>query len=136
MLLDWLDSHSFVYIGPIGTPTYTQGNTLDLAFSTGPLPAYTTLASHLDLTSDYCSLLITVYWDLYINEPIRHFRLDTLDIDIFKNILQSNLVHYLILTDIPDIADLDSKALQITQLLQNTYSKVVKRITGHNTGQL
>jgi hypothetical protein len=87
VLLDWLDSHSFVYIGPIGTPTYTQGNTLDLAFSTGPLPVYTTLASHLDLISDYYSLLITVYWNLYINEPIRHLRLDTLDIDIFKNIL-------------------------------------------------
>ncbi len=111
MLLDWLDSHSFVYIGPIGTPTHTQGNTLDLAFSTSPLPAYTTLASHLDSTSDHYSLLITVHWDSRTNELIRCLRLDTLDIDIFKNTLQSSLAHCLALIDVPGIADLDSEAL-------------------------
>ena len=114
VLLDWLDSHSFVYIGPVGTPTHNQGNTLDLAFSTGPLPAYTTLASHLDSPSDHCSLLTTVRWDSRTNEPIRRLRLDTLDIDIFKNTLQSSLVYCFTLTDIPGIADLDSEALQIT----------------------
>jgi hypothetical protein len=135
VLLDWLDSYSFVYIGLIGIPIYNQGNILDLAFSTGPLPVYITLTSHLDSISDHCSLLITVRWDSRINEPIRHLRLDTLNIDIFKNTLQSSLAHCPVLTDIPDIADLDSETLQITQLLQDTYSKVAKRTTGCNTGQ-
>jgi endonuclease/exonuclease/phosphatase family metal-dependent hydrolase len=61
VLLDWLDSYSFVYISLVSTPTHNQGNTLDLVFFTSPLLAYTTLTSHLDLTSDHCSLLITVY---------------------------------------------------------------------------
>ena len=55
--------------------------------------------------------------------------------DIFKNTLQSGLVHCLALTDVPGITDLDSEALQITQSLQEAYSKVAKRITGYNTGQ-
>ena len=136
VLLDWLDSHSFVYIGPISTPTHNQGNTLDLAFSTSPLPVYTTLTSHLDSISDHYSLLIIIRWDSHTNEPIRHLRLDTLDMDIFKNTLQSGLVHCLALTDVPGITDLDSEALQITQSLQEAYSKVTKRTIGHNTGQL
>ena len=117
MLLNWLDSYSFAYIGPISAPTHSQGNTLDLAFSTSPLPVYTTLASHLDTTSDYCSLLTTVRWDSRINEPVRRLRLDTLDVDVFKNTLQSSLALYPALKDVPGPADLDSEALQLTQSL-------------------
>jgi hypothetical protein len=111
VLLDWLDSYSFAYISPISAPIYSQGNTLDLAFSTSPLPAYTTLASHLDTTSDHCSLLIIVRWDSRINEPVRRLRLDTLDVDVFKNTLQSSLALYPALKDVPGPADLDSEAL-------------------------
>jgi hypothetical protein len=112
--LDWLGTYGFAYTGSIGTPTHSQDNTLDLAFSTGPLLAYTTLAHQFDTTSDHYSLRTTVCWDSRISEPVRRLRLDTLDLAIFKNTLQSSLALHPALKDALNAADLDSEALQLT----------------------
>jgi len=87
MLLDWLDTHSFAYIGPIGVFTHNQGNILDLAFSFGPLSVYTTLARYLDTTSDHAFLLTIVCWDSRLKELTKYLRLNTLDPDVFTNTL-------------------------------------------------
>jgi hypothetical protein len=105
--LSWLDLHSFTYTGVIGAPTHNQGNTLDLAFLTGPLTAYTASTSHLDSTSDHSSLLTTVNWSTRNDEPVKRLKLDTLDRELFTDLLRTNLTLLPALKEIPLPSDLD-----------------------------
>jgi hypothetical protein len=133
-LLNWLDLYSFTYTGVIRAPTHNQGNTLDLAFLTGPLTAYTASASHLDSTSDHSSLLTTVNWSTRNDEPVKRLKLDTLDRELFTDLLRTNLTLLPALEEIPLPLDLDQEAQGLSQALNRAYSGAAKRTTGRNTG--
>jgi hypothetical protein len=66
--------------------------------------------SHLDSTSDHNSLLITVNWSTRNNEPAKRLKLDTLDQELFTNLLRINLTLLLTLEEIPLLVDLDQEA--------------------------
>jgi hypothetical protein len=96
-----------LYIGVIGAVTHRQGNTLDLAFLTGLLSATTAPARHLDTTSDYSSLLITVNWNSCTAKLVKKLRLDILDQELFIDLLQIGLALLIDLEENPLLLDLD-----------------------------
>jgi endonuclease/exonuclease/phosphatase family metal-dependent hydrolase len=67
---DWLDQAYFTYTAQPGVATHIRGNVLDLAFISGPYTASTSLAEHLQVTSDHSPLLTTINWDLKHSQSV------------------------------------------------------------------
>ena len=134
---NWLDTHSFNLLSPIGEATHNRGNVLDLAFLSGPYTADTTIAQHLDSTSDHRSLLTTLDLDTRTEDPIRRLRIDTLDDKLFTTLLAEN-IRNLAIQPTPTLittADLDRLASDITQTIQMAYTGSAQRSLSQNTGQ-
>ncbi|EED20817.1 reverse transcriptase, putative [Talaromyces stipitatus ATCC 10500] len=92
--INWLDLQGLVLISNIDCPIHERGNVLDLSFASSPLAlagAKTSIASHLDATSDHQPLITTVPWDQRYKETAQKLRFDTLDHTSFLSLLASNL---------------------------------------------
>ena len=133
--VDWLDNASFMFTSEIGSATQNHGNTLDLAFITGPLVAITTIAEHMDVTSDHSPLLTTINWSSRGAEPIKRLRFDTIDAERFKDLLQTSLSYPSVLADSPTAKEIDSAAVNLTKAISGAYIGSAKRSLGQNTGQ-
>jgi ribonuclease HI len=133
--VNWLDANSFTYSSEIGAITHRCGNTLDLAFSAGPLSIITAVAEHMNITSDHLPLLTTVNWSTRGAEPIRRLRPDTINEEIFTDELQAILALSLPLTDAPSMEELDLAATSLTEAVGKAFSRSATRTTGQNTGQ-
>lgn len=131
----WLDQNNFMFTSEVGQATQDCGNTLDLAFLTGPLLAITTQAEHMDVTSNYSPLLTTINWDSRIQEPIKRLRPETVDNERFTDLLQTNLASLRMLPDAPTTEELDSTAVNLTRAISEAYIGSAKRLLGQNTGQ-
>lgn len=67
----WTDNLSLSLTSEIDIPTHKQGNVLDLAFTSSSLMALgveTSVAIHLDITSDHYPLLTEILWDQRFKE--------------------------------------------------------------------
>jgi hypothetical protein len=131
----WLDNNNFAFTSEVGEPTQNYGNTLDLAFLTGPLFAITTKSEHMDTTSDHSPLITTINWSSRGQEPIKRLRLDTIDKEQFADLLQNFLTDIPALTDAPSTEELDSTAVNLTKAISEAYIGSAKRSLGQNTGQ-
>ena len=131
----WLNNNNFAFTSEVGEPTQNYGNTLDLAFLSGPLFAITTKSEHMDTTSDHSPLITTINWSSRGQEPIKRLRLDTIDKEQFTDLLQNFLVDILALTDAPSTEELDSTAVNLTKAISEAYIGSAKRSLGQNTGQ-
>jgi Endonuclease-reverse transcriptase len=131
----WLDNNNFAFTSEVGKPTQNYGNTLDLAFLTGPLFAITTKSEHMDTTSDHSPLITTINWSSRGQEPIKRLRLDTINKEQFTDLLQNFLVDIPALTDAPSTEELDSTAVNLTKAISEAYIGSAKRSLGQNTGQ-
>src|SRR5438045_874306 len=109
----WLDNHNFAFTSEVSEPTQNHGNTLDLAFLTGPLSAITMKSEHMDTTSDHSTLITTVNWSSRGQEPMKRLRLNTIDKEQFVDLLQNFLNDIQALTDAPYTEELDSNAANL-----------------------
>lgn len=132
--VEWLESNNFYFISEIGKPTHRAGNTLDLAFLTGPLSASTIRSKHLDVTSDHYPLKTTIEWGSRASEPTKRLRLDTLDEKLFAESLPALLPEPLGPGQQVSEAILDSTAQDITLALQQAFQSSAKRALGQQTG--
>ena len=133
-LIEWLDKNSVVYTSEKGVPTHKQGNVLDLAFLSSNLTAITSVAEHLDVTSDHTPLLTSVNWDPQAHQPPKRLRIDTLDIELFTALLQPNLCALPRLTGLSTTEDLDNAASGLTEAVSRAFNGSAKRSLGQNTG--
>jgi len=132
--IEWLDNNLFVFTSEVGASTHSKGNVLDLAFLTGPLTASTTLAYHLDCTSDHTPLLTSINWNARLYSPSKRLRVDTLNQEVFTALLSANCNALCPLPASPTDADLDQAASDLTQAISKAYNGSAKRTLGRNTG--
>jgi len=132
--IEWLDNNLFVFTSENGASTHTKGNVLDLAFLTGPLTASTTLAHHLDCTSDHTPLLTSINWNARSYNLSKRLRVDTLDQKVFTALLSENCKALSPLPTSPTGADLDQAASNLTQAISKAFNGSAKRTSGQNTG--
>ena len=126
----WLDNNNFAFTSEVGEPTQNYGNTLDLAFLTGPLFAITTKSEHMDTTSDHSPLITTINWSSRGQEPIKRLRLNTIEKEQFTDLLQNFLANILALTDAPSTEELDYTAVNLTKAISEAYIRSAKRSLG------
>lgn len=131
---DWLDSNSFSFTSEIGVSTHVRGNVLDLAFISGLPAAATHHARYMDVTSDHTPLLTEINWDLRFHRPQKKLRIDTLDQELFTDLLTENCSTLPLLTDSPSTTDLDKAAQSLTQAISQALKGSAKRTTGQNSG--
>jgi len=131
---DWLDQAHFIYTAQPGVATHIRGNILDLAFISGPYTASTTIAKHLQVTSDYSPLLTTINWDLKRSQIVRRLRLDTLDHKQFITLLKEALLSIPISPLVPTTEELDAFAAGLTRAISTAYNGSAKRSYGQGTG--
>jgi hypothetical protein len=125
-----------VFILEIDTPTHDRGNTLDLAFVSGPLAlagACTKVAEHLDATSDHHPLLTTLPWGQRHQEAPQRLKFSTLDLPRFHSLLALNT------SNLPTTAgsedELDSLADGITSAIHSAYVASALRSLPQGGGQ-
>ena len=133
--VQWLDTNSFFLTSEVGIATQKHGNTLDLAFSAGPLPVISATATHMDVTSDHSPLLSTINWSTRGSEPVKRLRPDTIDKELFSSLLQTALAPSSTLRDSPCPEELDLIASNLTTAISEAYTGSAKRTLGRNTGQ-
>src|SRR5438045_2707594 len=104
----WLDNHNFAFTSEVSELTQNHGNTLDLAFLTGPLSAITTKSEHMDTTSDHSPLITTVNWSSRGQEPMKRLRLNTIDKEQIAELLQNYLADIPVLKDSPTTEETNS----------------------------
>lgn len=134
-LTEWLLDHSFILTSEIGRATHNAGNVLDLAFITGSLSATTTIAEHMNATSDHKPLLTSVNWTGRGTEALKKLRVNTIDPERFEALLQHSSIHISTITDEPTIVDLDNEAAKLTHELNEAYNITARRFLGQSTGQ-
>src|SRR5436190_23077502 len=117
----WLDNHNFAFTSEVSEPTQNYGNTLDLAFLTGPLSAITMKSEHMDTTLDHSPLIMTVNWSSQGQEPIKRLRPDTIDKEQFADLLQNFLADIPALTDALSIEELNTTAINLTKAISKAY---------------
>lgn len=89
-LAEWLSAKNFTLTSKAGQATHNAGNVLDLAFLAGSLSATTTIAEHLDVTSDHRPMLTSLNWTDRSNESAKMLRVDTIDPEEFEKLLESS----------------------------------------------
>lgn len=134
-LVNWLDQSGLILASEVDRSTHNQGNVLDLTFISSSLlltGACSTLADHLDATSDHRPILTTIPWGRRHPDSLQRLRFNTLDQALFFSLLSSNLTS---LEQFPSsILELDSLALGLTEAIFNAYSGSAKRSLGKGTG--
>ncbi|EED15786.1 hypothetical protein TSTA_009110, partial [Talaromyces stipitatus ATCC 10500] len=126
--INWLDLQGLVLISDIDCPTHERGNVLDLSFASSPLAlagAKSSIASHLDATSDHQPLITTVPWDQRYKETAQKLRFNILDHTCFLSLLASNLASIECSTMTEE--DLDALAEKLTSAIQGAYRGSAKR---------
>lgn len=121
----------------IGVPTHDRGHVLDLAFASGSLLAMetrTTVAAHLDVTSDHRPLLTLVPWDPRHKEPSRNFQLKSFNPEVFIPLLTESLRVLQPLPDDPAPTELDAHAEGLTAAIHKALEGSAKRAQAGNTG--
>ena len=135
--LDWADGVHLELISESDNPTHDRGNVLDLAFTSSGIAlqgASASVATHLDVTSDHRPLVSSIPWDSRFQEPVRRFRLDTLNQSLFLSLLTSYLSRAPLLTVTPSREALDNFAADIVSALKSALEGSTKRYSGHSTG--
>ena len=105
---EWLDRLGLVFISEIDSPTHDRGNTLDLAFassSTALAGAHTTVAEHLDATSDHRPLLTILPWGQRHLATLKRPKFSTLDLPCFHSLLAVSINNLLTMADTEDKLD-------------------------------
>ncbi|APA10088.1 hypothetical protein sscle_05g048580 [Sclerotinia sclerotiorum 1980 UF-70] len=125
--VEWSNSRNLHLISPIGTPTHSKGNVLDLTFLSGPYTAYTALAEQLECTSDHSTLKTYLHWNYRSQKPAKKLKLNTLNETLFKDLLETNLTNIAAIPRTPSLRDLDQAALSLTQALTKAYTGSARR---------
>jgi ribonuclease HI/endonuclease/exonuclease/phosphatase (EEP) superfamily protein YafD len=133
--IDWLDKNNFIYISEPSKATHNAGGVLDLTFLAGQISAITTIAEHMDVTSDHRPLLTTINWDTQRQKSIQRLRPDTIDIEQFTDMLQHNLSAIPANTDCISTDNLDQAAVNLTDAIYQAYAASAKRALSTNRGQ-
>ncbi|APA05858.1 hypothetical protein sscle_01g006280 [Sclerotinia sclerotiorum 1980 UF-70] len=125
--VEWSNSRHLHLISPIGTPTHSKGNVLDLTFLLGPYTAYTALAEQLECTSDHSTLKTYLHWNYRSQKPAKKLKLNTLNETLFKDLLETNLTNIAAIPRTPSLRDLDQAASSLTQALTKAYTGSARR---------
>ncbi|EDN91513.1 hypothetical protein SS1G_00916 [Sclerotinia sclerotiorum 1980 UF-70] len=125
--VEWSNSRNLHLISPIGTPTHSKGNVLDLTFLSGPYTAYTALAEQLECTSDHSTLKTYLHWNYRSQKPAKKLKLNTLNETLFKDLLETNLTNIAAIPRTPSLRDLDQAASSLTQALTKAYTGSARR---------
>lgn len=123
--------------GQSGIPTHNRGHVLDLALAPGSLlemETQTTVATHLDVTSDHKPPLTLIPWDPRHKEPTRNFQLKTFEPDVFAPLLAQNLRTLQPLPNVPDAESLNSYAEDLTKAIHQALEGSAKRALAGNSG--
>lgn len=134
--VEWLDHLGLILISETDCPTHTRGNVLDLTFATSSLTQrgpHTSIASHLDATSDHTPLLTTIPWDQSPATSAQKIRFDTLDQPLFLSLLSTNLIQVKPLDSSKD--DLESLAHGLISAIHGAYKGSAKTSLPHGRGQ-
>jgi hypothetical protein len=134
ILVSWLDKFNFSFTSEVGQATHNRGNQIDLAFITGFYTAITTIAEHMDVTSDHSPLLSTISWENRTQETSQRLRPETVDSGKFTTALKTTLIQMQTLTDFSTVKDLDLMAVQLTNAISSSYSDSARRKLGRHTG--
>ena len=133
--VDWIDTHNFSLLSPEDIPTHNRGNVLDLAFGKGPLllNSICNIPTHIDLISDHLPLLTIVPWKRFAI-PFQRLRLNTLDINLFKQLLASSITSLPTLPVNPTPQALDKYTERLIALIREAYTGAAKRAQCHGKG--
>lgn len=135
--VSWIDNLSLSLTSKVDTPTHIQGNVLDLAFASSTLLAQgieTSVAAHLDITSDHYPLLTEIRWDQRFQEHQAKLKPDTLQLERFKTLLQQNLQTSWALPNDLQPKTLDVAALNLVTAIRNAYQGSAARSSGKGMG--
>jgi ribonuclease HI/endonuclease/exonuclease/phosphatase (EEP) superfamily protein YafD len=130
----WLDHNQFNLTSEIGVSTHRAGNTIDLAFLTGPLLATTSVTDDLPTTADHSPLLTEIQWDSRPQQVDGRLRIDSLDQEHFTDLLRPALAA-LLPAALTTIESIDNTAAQLTDALRTSYEGAARRAVRQNLGQ-
>ena len=88
----------------------------------------------MDVTSDHSTLLTSVNWDSQAFKPPKRLRIETLDTELFTDLLTENCKAFPQLTDSPTLEEIDDAATGLTYAISNAFNGSAKRTLGQNSG--
>lgn len=136
-LIEWLDDKNFSLTSEVDIPTHNRGNILDLCFGSHSLMAKGITASthqHLDITSEYLPLFITVLFDNQRAYAEPKLRIASIDENIYHSLFKINITGIKSHEQISP-SGTDKRAEEIVDALQNSFAGSAKRILPHNIGK-
>lgn len=134
--LKWAEDNNLSLLSPQNKATHNRGNVLDLALGSGALLRHTRccIASHLDATSDHLPLLTTVDCCEF-PKPKPKLRADTLDVPLYRNLLEISLNDITSVSINPTKESLDKSAEDIIEAIWKAYSGAARRSSGSGKGK-
>lgn len=138
-LIEWIETSNLALLSPIGEPTHKDGKTLDLTWVSGSLyGASTSIERSLYTTSDHESILTLIPLTPPATAILTsgRFRLDTMDKELFLDILKRNVQPIHRIASYPrDPSSLDLVAEQLTDALMEALKASTRRTLGKDTGR-